>query len=246
MLYLPANVNKKVDDKIFTRLVSPEELVDEKASVPSAPTEKILIPPQKSPIPHKESGRKVLPKSDILKDAGVPESNDLHRKLAEKKDFKEEGIDNEKPTLKHEVSPLKRIPSGRERLFDEGIIGELAERDTKEERKEKIFTFDAKEYKFLIYNKKLKERIESIWIYPPDAAVRGIYGDLLIRFSIKKNGRLGEVELIRTSGYKSLDDAAIKALKDGEPYWPLPEEWGIDTYTIVGHFIYTIHGYYIR
>ncbi len=246
MLYIPVNVNKKVDDKIFTRLVSPEELFDERASVPPTPKEKILIAPQRSSIPHTESVKKVLPKSDILRDAGIPEGDDLHRKLAEKKNFKEERIDNEWPPLKHEVSPLKQLPSVRERLFDEGVIGELAKKDTKEEKKEKIFTFDAKEYKFLVYNKKLKERIESIWIYPPEAAARGIYGDLLIKFSIKKNGRLGDVELIRTSGHKTLDDAAIKALKDGEPYWPLPEEWGIDNYTIVGHFIYTIHGYYIR
>jgi protein TonB len=57
---------------------------------------------------------------------------------------------------------------------------------------------------------------------------------------------LGAVELIRTSGHKSLDDAAMKALKEGEPYWPLPDEWGMEAYTIEGHFIYSIYGYYIR
>ena len=58
-----------------------------------------------------------------------------------------------------------------------------------------------------------------------------------------KDGKLGAVELVRTSGYKMLDDAAIKALKDGEPYWPIPEEWGMESYTISGHFIYSIYGY---
>jgi protein TonB len=141
-------------------------------------------------------------------------------------------------------------PSLRERLFDKDIVANLAKRDIareeEKERKNKSFTLDTSEYRFLLYNRRLKERIESIWVYPPYEAEHGIYGDLIIRFTIKKNGRLGSVEILRTSGHKSLDDAAIKALKDGAPYWPLPDEWGMDAYTIEGHFIYTIYGYFIR
>jgi protein TonB len=97
----------------------------------------------------------------------------------------------------------------------------------------------------LIYNQRLKQRIESIWVYPRDAAAQGIYGDLVIKFTIMQNGNLGSVELVRTSGHKSLDDAAIKALRDGAPYWPIPKEWGMESYTIEGLFIYTLYGYYV-
>jgi len=144
----------------------------------------------------------------------------------------------------------RSAPSLRERLFDRDIVANLAKRDLareeEKEKKHKNFTFDTSEYRFLLYNRRLKERIESIWVYPPYEAEHGIYGDLMIRFTIKKNGQLGSVELLRTSGHKSLDDAAIKALKEGAPYWPLPDEWGMDAYTIEGHFIYTIYGYFIR
>ncbi|PKL52368.1 MAG: hypothetical protein CVV37_01730 [Nitrospira bacterium HGW-Nitrospira-1] len=61
-----------------------------------------------------------------------------------------------------------------------------------------------------------------------------------------KNGKLGAVELVRTSGYKMLDAAAIKALKDGEQYWPLPEAWDMESYTILGHFVYSLYGYSLR
>jgi len=133
----------------------------------------------------------------------------------------------------------------REKLFDRGVIGDVAKRNVDREARERTFTFDTKEFRYLVYNRRLKERIESIWVYPRDAAARGIYGDLVIRFTILRNGELGAVELVRTSGYKSLDDAAIKALYDGAPYWPLPKEWGLDAYTIEGFFIYTLYGYYI-
>ncbi len=131
---------------------------------------------------------------------------------------------------------------------DWDIIGKIAQEgmEGKKGTPDKPVTFETKEYKFSGYMTRLKEKIESIWVYPPEAAERRIYGDLKIQFTIKKNGRLGEVRLIRTSGYKMLDDAAIKALKDGEPYWPLPDEWHMDSYTILGHFVYTLYGYQLR
>ncbi len=139
--------------------------------------------------------------------------------------------------------------SVREKLFDSGIIGDAAQKGAGNEggsKKGDAITFDTKEYRYAGYMRKLKEKIESIWEYPPEARRKGLYGDLKIRFTIKKDGRLGAVELLRTSGYKALDDAAIKALRDGEPYWPLPDEWDMDSYTISGHFIYTMYGYGIR
>jgi periplasmic protein TonB len=144
-------------------------------------------------------------------------------------------------------SEAQKRPS-KEQLFDREIIGDLAKKQEKaeeEKRRGRSFTFDAGEYRFLIYNRRLKEKIESIWVYPPEEAARGIYGDLIIKFTILKNGRLGDVVLVRTSGHQSLDRAAVKALRDGEPYWPLPGDWGIESYTIEGHFIYTIYGYYV-
>ncbi len=139
---------------------------------------------------------------------------------------------------------------GRDKLFDQGIIEGEARKGSgspgKAGEKDSPVTFDTKEYRFAGYMTRLREKIESIWVYPPEAAQRGIYGDLKIQFTIRKDGRLGEIRLVRTSGYKMLDDAAIKALKDGEAYWPLPEEWHMDSYTILGHFVYTLYGYRLR
>jgi protein TonB len=143
-------------------------------------------------------------------------------------------------------SRIRRLPGARE-LFDAKIIGDIAKLQPSVKRKEKSgVTFSTKELKYYSYMMKLKGRIESIWRYPPEAVRRGIYGDPYIRFTIKKNGYLGSVELVRTSGYRELDEAAIKALRDGEPYWPLPENWDMDGLTITGHFVYTLYGAYLR
>ena len=136
----------------------------------------------------------------------------------------------------------------RAKLFDRGVISESARKEVAgaQKKRDDSITFDTSDYRYAGYMRKLKEKIESIWVYPPEAAARGIYGDLKIRFTILRNGKLGEVELVRTSGNKMLDDAAIKALKDGEPYWPIPAEWGMESYTVPGHFIYSIYGYQLR
>jgi len=137
------------------------------------------------------------------------------------------------------------FPLKRENLFDREVISESAQKQEDKTAKSTI-TFDAKEFKYYGYMRRLREKVEGIWQYPSDAAMRGLYGDLYISFTIKKNGSLGSVELVRTSGYRSLDEAAIKALKEAAPYWPLPEEWKEEALTIKGHFIYSFQGTYIR
>ncbi len=84
----------------------------------------------------------------------------------------------------------------------------------------------------------LKEKIERIWRYPNEAARSGISGDLYIKFTINKKGQIRDITLLRTSGFNVLDFAAMQALKDAEPYWPLPADWKDDTLEITGHFVY--------
>lgn len=171
--------------------------------------------------------------------------------LQGEKDIKS-GVINPRPedliTLPGSFGSIDRvphdIPDPLAKLFDKDIIKEQAKKAPLEKTPE--ITFDTKDFKYQGYMNRLKEKIESIWQYPLSAAQRGIYGDLYIRFSIKRDGSLGKIELIRTSGYRELDDAAMKALLDGAPYWPLPSEWGLDEFIIEGHFIYTLYGYYIR
>jgi|GEM_PF-371608 len=136
-----------------------------------------------------------------------------------------------------------KVFSARQSAKEAGAIIAKKQEDSKEKSS---LTFDAREFKYHGYMTRLKDKIEGIWHYPADAAMRGIYGDLYVEFTIRRDGSLGRVELVRTSGYKSLDDAAIKALKDAAPYWPLPDEWKQDALTIKGRFVYSLYGVYIR
>lgn len=169
-----------------------------------------------------------------------------------------EGMESKRQALKNETDMFKKdirvkedkggiLPEGEKGLsqkpksflFDKETIEKYAQKKTEEAKGEKKgLTFDAPELQHRGYMKKLKEKIESIWKYPEEAVRRGMSGDLYIKFSIHKDGSLGEIELIRTSGYSDFDKAAIKALKDAAPYWPLPDDVKEGELSITGHFIY--------
>jgi len=262
--------------EFITNLVSPEELNKPEIKVKPLPkiTPRPFLPPQMPPrrqmVPPAERitpPRPALPRRPEFfekpvvpgegKETGEPLPEGLKPK-APKGIEKGGDSGNGKATegaTKHAGKPLEPSKpgiSGRDALFDRNIIEETASNDSvkrgggRREKKEDAMSFDTEDYRYAGYMSNLRQKIESIWVYPPEAAAKGIYGDLKIRFTIKKDGRLGAVELVRTSGHKMLDDAAIKALKDGEPYWPLPDSWGRDSYTITGHFIYLYGGYYLR
>ena len=134
---------------------------------------------------------------------------------------------------------LEAVRPGREPdpsfLFDKEVIAKYA---NKGPRPEKGLTFDTSEFKHRGYMRMLKEKIEGIWEYPKEAVRKKMSGDLYIMFTIKRNGKLGKVEVVRTSGHRSLDRAAIRALKKAAPFWPLPDDWPEDLLEIKGHFIY--------
>jgi len=153
--------------------------------------------------------------------------------------FSREGNTPLSPLNRGEESPLsekdKPALAPPSALFDKNIIENYAKKESPADRG---VTFEMPGFKNRGYMRMLKEKIESIWRYPKEAARLGISGDLYLKFSIKKDGKLGEIELLRTSGYKDLDEAAMKALKEAEPFWPLPEDWEKDDLEIRGHFIY--------
>lgn len=232
---------------LFARLVTPGEIAETGSFVP---------PPSTAPLPrdietHKPEVMDEKPvKSQILNQkpqVSIPQDGgSLIPQIMKGQAPGSGGESLEKGQFK--VPPGTggfSFPLKRENLFDRAVISESVQKQEDKTAKSTI-TFDAKEFKYYGYMRRLREKIEGIWQYPSDAATRGIYGDLYINFTIKKNGALGSVDLVRTSGYRSLDEAAIKALKEAAPYWPLPEEWKEEALTIKGHFIYSLQGTYIR
>jgi periplasmic protein TonB len=270
LYFAPEGVKKK-PEQFIASLVSPEEL-SKPSILPSLPPPPVVqksrplrLPPTYPVLPPRPPAVVPAPDKPLVPGMGKESGKQLPEGISPgpgKSEKPGEGLDartrpgptnGETRSDRSGVSENDRLSDkpgylDRARLFDKGVIGDSARKEVtgSQKKKDDSITFDTSDYRYAGYMRKLKEKIESIWVYPPEAAAKGLVGDLRIRFTIRKDGTLANVELERTSGNKMLDDAAMKALKDGEPYWPIPDSWGMDSYTVPGHFIYSMYGYSLR
>lgn len=60
--------------------------------------------------------------------------------------------------------------------------------------------------------------------YPDDARRRGIHGTLRLLVALWSNGTIKDVQVLESSGYKILDQAAIRIVKLAAPFAPFPTE----------------------
>lgn len=95
------------------------------------------------------------------------------------------------------------------------IDPDLASQEQAKIDKEKIL----KEYLLKIQNK-----IEKNKIYPQYAQDEGTEGKVKVEFIVEKNGRVKNIKVISSSGYKILDNAAMDAVKKSSPFLNISAE----------------------
>ncbi len=217
--------------------------------LPSPPPE--ITPPVKEKKPYLLKPRPVPPEKELPPETlSGTERGDYEKKSSIEKKPKSSDTTEGASSEKSETAPPSSLSAenglskeGEENadgvpysyLFDKGTIEKFARKGSPAK---KGLTFDTTGFKHRGYMRMLRERIEDIWKYPREAARQGLSGDLYMKFSIGRDGKLEEVKLLRTSGYRALDEAAMKAVKNAGPFWPLPDDWKEESLEIKGHFIY--------
>ncbi len=199
-----------------------------------------IIKPRRRPLPKNTTPDTMYGKgksTDSIKNENTPNSKSSSKKTAKDPDKEQDKFE---AFTSDELKQLPRDKDGStivppSTLFDKKTIEKFAKKGS---NASKGLSFDTSGFKHRGYMRMLKERIESLWKYPKDAAMSRHSGALRIKFVIKRDGTLGSVDLLKTSGYNSLDEAAMKALEKASPYWPLPDDWEGDSLEITGHFIY--------
>lgn len=87
------------------------------------------------------------------------------------------------------------------------------------------------EFRFASYMNEWVAKVERVGNlnYPDEARRQGISGNLMLQVSINTDGSVRNIRLLRSSGHKVLDDAAIRIVQLAAPYAPLPPEIRKDT-----------------
>jgi periplasmic protein TonB len=77
-----------------------------------------------------------------------------------------------------------------------------------------------------LYLDNWRKRIEAIGNlnYPSQASTDGIYGTLRLMVSLSPDGTVNDIRILRSSGEKVLDDAAIRIVQLASPFDPFPPE----------------------
>jgi len=104
----------------------------------------------------------------------------------------------------------------------------------------KQLQINATELKDARYLLDLKRKLDLYWQYPMSAARRGEQGTLRARFKVKRDGTIFDIKLVKSSGYPTLDDAVINALRLCSPLNPLPDDFKKDVLNVKARFKYIL------
>jgi protein TonB len=74
----------------------------------------------------------------------------------------------------------------------------------------------------------VKTRISRAKKYPRSARKEGVVGTTIVRFVIKLNGKVEDIQLIKSSGDERLDEEAMKMLKKASPFPAIPKDVSLE------------------
>ncbi len=214
------------------------------------------VPPLQRPVPRPVMPSTPAPRQTVPEKPLPPESVPKPKKFGTDDNVlvprtapqtgAREGAEQGKETGKTDSGKTQK-PAGPLPFLSQNDIDQLARKGMPARKPgDESVTLDTDEFKFISYNRWLKIKVESVLKYPELAAISGYQGSLYIQFDIMKDGSLGAFQVLKSSGYKILDDEAERSIRSSAPFQPLPAEWSMDRYSIRAAVIFYLGAGYIR
>jgi protein TonB len=90
----------------------------------------------------------------------------------------------------------------------------------------KSINASTREYRYSAYLEAWRKKVERVGNlnYPDEAKRKKLYGDLLLHVSLRADGSVQQIRVVRSSGHKILDDAAMRIVRLASPFAPFPTE----------------------
>jgi len=204
----------KIEQKLKKELLHTEKALDPSQNQKSQPTEE----------------------SKAQQETQARETNTL--KNRDEKGRKKAITNDNKPFYKKMLSDSMQLLSqqtSEKEHFRDYVSDDLKEGDS--------IDLSTTKFRYIGYFTNLRKQIEMTWVYPTLAARNGKQGNVFLEFSISKNGKASKIKVLRSSGYKILDDSIVQAIQEASPFAPLPESISKEELRITGTFSYIISGY---
>ncbi|MBV1908347.1 MAG: TonB family protein [Kangiellaceae bacterium] len=148
-----------------------------------------------------------------------------------------EGTRKQQKKIDSQIESEKNIPDTQSLLQKSyelsGLIANLDNKQINQAKRSKKRQVSAAIHRSsdALYLDTWRRKIERIGNlnYPEKAKQDKIYGNLTLKVAINRNGTINQVSIMKSSGAKLLDDAAIRIVRLAAPFSPLTEEMKKDT-----------------
>ncbi|MEX1826380.1 TonB family protein [Luteibacter sp. CQ10] len=92
--------------------------------------------------------------------------------------------------------------------------------------KKKFISSNTREYAYAAYMKGWVDRVQRVGNlnYPDEARRNGVHGELVLTVGLNRDGSIHSIDVIKSSGRKLLDDAAVRIVRLSAPFPALPAD----------------------
>ena len=108
------------------------------------------------------------------------------------------------------------------------------------EKTEDTISLDTKDKRYVSYAKVIKERLMQHWDYPRKARDNLIEGQVLVIFSLDRQGNLQDIKILMPSVHAILDEETQRAIRASAPFPPFPGSVTVQKLNIKANFAYVL------
>ncbi len=129
---------------------------------------------------------------------------------------------------KHDAEDMPRSKTKLDRRMEMARLAAEISAESKAYAKrphKKYISANTREYAYAAYMKAWAKKVERVGTLNfPDAARTGkLDGNLILTVGLERDGSIHSIDIIRSSGRKVLDDAAIRIVRMAGPFAPIPK-----------------------
>jgi protein TonB len=191
-----------------------EQVGDSQAAAPAG---RATTQPKPKPAP--ESRRAETP---------VPEPRPSKPVLTARQAEQQMTVRPERPPLPARSTPdVSQLLTSTQQEIDRltAVMDRTSVNASRHERR-KAINASTQEYLYANYLDAWRRKVEGIGNlnYPDEAKRRHLFGHLLLHVAVRADGSVESIRLVRSSGHKILDDAAIRIVRLAAPFAPFPAE----------------------
>jgi len=101
-------------------------------------------------------------------------------------------------------------------------------------------SLDTKDERYVQYAGVIKTRIADNWDYPAEARLSLLEGEVMVVFSLVRDGGMTQVKIEKSSGYDVLDKEVLRAIKASLPFPSFPDSIKVNRLNIKARFNYQL------